>query len=252
MTAPLPGNEPDTPGPSSPAETAFPEARTWHVCLRQLSQLHETDRHNAARALHNQIGQAVSAIKMSAHLTLDEADAAQRRDDLLEIIRIADDTVAQLRDLHALLHPPQLESLGLEAALRAEAERFSASSPVTLDITALPQRPDPEIELAGFRIVQCLLRQIAVDKSHARLFLQLRDDGDSLRLRLESDQPADRSLPDTRNTALNGNASLLRAWAMAVHGDLSIDTLPDVGIRFELRLPYALPEAAVPTHAPAY
>ena len=244
MTAPLPGNEPDTPGLSSPAETAFPEARTWHACLRQLSQLHETDRHNAARALHNQIGQAVSAIKMSAHLTLDEADAAQRRDDLLEIIRIADDTVAQLRDLHALLHPPQLESLGLEAALRAEAERFSTSSPVTLDIAALPQRPDPEIELAGFRIVQCLLRQTAVDNSQARLFLQLRDDGDSLRLRLESD----RSLLD----ALNGNASLLRAWAMAVHGDLSIDTLPDVGIRFELRLPYALPEAAVPTHAPAY
>jgi glucose-6-phosphate-specific signal transduction histidine kinase len=252
MTAPLPGNEPDSPGPSSPAGTAFLDAHTWPVCLRQLAQLHETDRHNAARALHNQIGQAVSAIKMSAHLTLDEADAAQRRDDLLEIIRIADDTVAQLRDLHALLHPPQLESLGLEAALRGEAERFSANSPVTLDIAALPQRPDPEIELTGFRIVQCLLRQTTAADSRARLFLQLRDDGESLRLRLECDRPLDRLLPDTQNTALNGNVSLLRAWAMAVHGDLNVDTLPDVGIRFELRLPYALPEMAVSTHASAY
>lgn len=227
----------------------------WHACLRQLSALHEADRHTAARALHNQIGQAVSAIKMSAHLTLDEADAAQRREDLLEIIRIADDTVMQLRDLHALLHPPQLESLGLEAALRGEAERLSTASPahVELDIAALPQRPAAEIELTGFRIIQQLLRQVTAASPQARIFLQLRDEGDNLRLRLEFDQ-ASPNQPSSNQCV--PDAPLLRAWAIAVHGDLNIDTLPEVGIRFELRLPYALPDAlprsVVPAHLSAY
>ncbi len=212
--------------------------------------MHEADRHTAARALHNQIGQAISAIKMSAHLTLDEADAAQRREDLLEIIRVADETVAQLRDLHALLHPPQLEGLGLEAALRAEAERLSATTPVrvALDIDALPQRPATEIALTGFRIIQQLLRQATATRSPLHIFLQLRDEKDNLRLRLELDQPAlDQPAPDT---------PLLRTWAMAVHGDLGVDVLPGVGIRFELRLPYAMPdaplEAVAPVHAPRY
>lgn len=247
MTSPLPGTPPSSPEPLAPEGSA--RELEWHICLRLLSALHETDRHAAARALHNQIGQAVSAIKMSAHLTLDEADAAQRREDLLEIIRIADDTVAQLRDLHALLHPPQLEGLGLEAALRAEAERFSATPPahVALDIAALPQRPAAEIELACFRIVQQLLRQATAGSSQARIFLQLQDEGDHLRLRLEFDQPVPNELA--------AETPLLRAWATAVRGDLSIHALPEVGIRFELRLPYALPDALPKTasaHASAY
>jgi glucose-6-phosphate-specific signal transduction histidine kinase len=244
MTSPLPGTSPSSPGPLAPEGSAHePE---WRVCLRQLSALHETDRHTAARALHNQIGQAVSAIKMSAHLTLDEADPVQRREDLLEIIRIADDTVAQLRDLHALLHPPQLESLGLEAALRAEGERFSVatSAQVALDIDALPQRPAAEVELTGLRIIQQLLRHATAAGAQARVFLQLRDEGDNLRLRLEFDQSApDQPAPDV---------PLLRAWAIAVHGDLAIDALPGVGIRFELRLPYVLPDAPAETTMPAH
>jgi glucose-6-phosphate-specific signal transduction histidine kinase len=247
MTSPLPGTPPLSPGSLTPGEPA--RELEWRLCLRQLAALHEADRHAAARALHNQIGQAVSAIKMSAHLTLDEADAAQRREDLLEIVRIADDTVAQLRDLHALLHPPQLESLGLEAALRAEAERFSSASParVSLDIGALPQRPAAEVELAGFRIVQQLLRQSAAADAQARVFLQLRDDGDWLRLRMELDPPA----ADRPPGQLMPDLPLLCAWAAALHGDLGIEALPGAGIRFELRLPYALPDAPLPAQASA-
>lgn len=258
MTSPLPGTPTSPPG--SPAPDGSVREPEWHACLRQLSALHETDRHTAARALHNQIGQAVSAIKMSAHLTLDEADAAQRREDLQEIIRIADDTVTQLRDLHALLHPPQLESLGLEAALRGEAERLSTASPahVELDIAALPQRPAAEIELTAFRIVQQLLRQAIAANPQARTFLQLRDERDNLRLRLEFDPsiPNQPSSDQSSSYQFAPDASLLRAWATAVRGDLGIATLPGAGVRFELHLPYALPDAlpksVVPAHVSAY
>lgn len=245
MTPPPPGTEPAISGSHALGDSV--RENEWRNWFRQLSALHEADRRTAARALHNQIGQAVSAIKMSAHLTLDEADAAQRREDLLEIIRIADDTVAQLRDLHALLHPPQLDSLGLEAALRSETESVSAASAVgvTADIGALPLRPDAEIELTGFRIVQQLLRRMLTAAPRASVFLQLRDDGDGLSLRLECDDRDAAALG-----ALGAGASLLREWATALGGDLGI-AFPDTGIRFELRLPYTPPGAAAYVRASA-
>lgn len=138
------------------ADTALP----CHAdLLRELFARQEAERKHIARALHNEIGQAVSAIKMSAHLAADENDAEQRSEDLREIVRIADDTVARLRDLYSLLRPPQIDSLGLEASLRAESERWRArwNLDAELSATDMSSRPPPATELAAFRLVQDLL-----------------------------------------------------------------------------------------------
>jgi glucose-6-phosphate-specific signal transduction histidine kinase len=174
--------------PSAPDDPA--QAATSLAAFRRLSSVHEAERHAVAAALHDRVGQAVSAIKMSAHLSLDEADPAQRRDDLLEIIRIADDTVAQLRELYAQLRPPQLDALGLEAALRGELDRaLPRGVEARLDLAALPRRADPEVETACFRIVQHCLRAASVIDSGV-LSLSLHASGNdtlSLRLRLEAE-----------------------------------------------------------------
>lgn len=142
-----------TPPSPAPAPSATTDA------LRELYARQEAERKQVARALHNEIGQALSAIKMSAHLAGDEDDAAQRRQDLDDIVRIADDTVARLRDLYADLRPPQIDTLGLAASLRGEAERWQARWGVTprLDLADPAPRFPAAIELAAFRLVQDLL-----------------------------------------------------------------------------------------------
>ena len=97
--------------------------------LLQLFRLQEEERARVGRALHNQVGQALSAIRMGAHLVQSEDDADLRAEDLHEIIRASDETVAILRDLHAHLHPPQLDAIGLDAALRAAGARPVAPGP---------------------------------------------------------------------------------------------------------------------------
>lgn len=204
-----------------------------------MSALHERHRQDVAAALHNQIGQAVSAIKMSAHLILDEADALQRREDLLEIIRIADATVAQLRQLHCQLRPPQLDALGLEAALRGEVERHAnAVSEVRLELATLSSRPEPAVELACVRIAQQVLAHTLGRADgparNSRLQVALRDDGGMLRLRLRVDAG------DHHDVAAMAACELesLCEYAVAMGGSLHAEPAVDSCFAIELRLPF--------------
>ncbi len=195
--------------------------------LLQLFRLQEAERHQVGRALHNQVGQALSAIRMGAHLVQSENDPTQRRADLHEIIRASDETVAIVRDLHATLHPPQLDTIGLDAALRAEYERrFPGRPPV---LAPLPHAPAPDTALVAFRIAQALARAVA--HAGGTLTLALVGDSDatggfSLRLQADVDAHVD-ALP------------LLQALAAAVGGGLDADG-PAGGMHWRLRLPYAL------------
>lgn len=190
------------------------------AALRELIARQEAVRHQVARALHNEIGQAVSAIKMSAHLAADEDDAAQRKEDLGEIVRIADDTVARLRELYSVLRPPQLEALGLQASLRGEAESWQSRWGVdaVIEVTlAEDERAAPAIELTAFRSVQDVL---AAQTVLTRLSISATLSGDALLLRIEHDgaapEHATLALLQVRARAYGGDVELVQAGAGAV------------------------------------
>lgn len=157
---------------------------------RHLLSVQEDERRTLSRELHDDIGQQVTAIKLAALALQDEADAARRADIVAEIVGATDQTLAKVRDLSLLLRPPQLDALGLEAALRWQAGAMFRNGPPRLDlaIDPLPERPSPAAELACFRIAQEALtnalrhaRAQRVELSLAlhtrRLVLDVRDDG---------------------------------------------------------------------------
>lgn len=200
--------------------------------LLQLFRLQEEERARVGRALHNQVGQALSAIRMGAHLVQSEDDADLRAEDLHEIIRASDETVAILRDLHARLHPPQLDAIGLDAALRAEAERHFAPGTLPVSLPPLPRAPQADLALVAFRIGQALLRQAAA-RADSGAQVALADDGDGFVLTAR-DIPGD--LPD---------AALWRALAVAAGGRLD----DEEGSHWRLRLPYGSAPATSPAPA---
>ena len=195
--------------------------------LLQLFRLQEAERHRVGRALHNQVGQALSAIRMGAHLVQSEDDADLRAEDLQEIIRASDEAVAIVRDLHATLHPPQLDSIGLDAALRAEYERLFPGTAVAL--VPLPHAPAPEAALVAFRIAQVVMRAAAEVSTPPALALS-------------GDPTAGGTFVLDIQTDIEGldDRPLLHALAIAVGGDL--DAVP--GTPWRLRLPYGPASAA--------
>ena len=200
--------------------------------LLQLFRLQEGERARVGRALHNQVGQALSAIRMGAHLVQSEDDADLRAEDLHEIIRTSDETVAILRDLHAHLHPPQLDAIGLDAALRAEVERHFAPGTLSVSLPPLPRAPQADLALVAFRIGQALLRQAAT-RADGGAQVTLTDDDDAFVLSARH-IPGD--LPD---------AALWRTLASAAGGRLD----DEGGSHWRLRLPYGSAPATSPDPA---
>ncbi|GAB3049631.1 PAS domain S-box protein [Stenotrophomonas tumulicola] len=210
--------------------------RELQAMAGRLFSLQEDERRAISRDLHDDIGQAITAIKLSAWAALDEADHARRNEDLEQIVGLADSTVAKLRDLSTLLRPPQLDALGLEAALRWQAGVLFRASQTELlaDIQPLPQRPDNDIEQACFRIAQESLTN-ALRHAHAsqvslhlrdigqgRLHLQVRDDGEGF------DPMGPRGL----------GLIVMRERAQSVGGQLHIESAPGEGTLVDLHLPY--------------
>jgi signal transduction histidine kinase len=203
--------------------------------LLQLFRLQEAERLQVGRALHNQVGQALSAIKMGVHLVQSEDDPAQQQEDLQDIIRTCDETVAILRDLHATLHPPQLEAIGLEAALRAEHERVFPGATVAL--APLPCMPATDTALVAFRIAQVAMRTVA-------------GAGGTLALGLTGDAEADGGFTVTVDADVevpSAGLPLLQALAATLGGSVE-SRGGEHGSRWQLRLPYA-PAPVTPTDA---
>jgi len=213
--------------------------RELQALTRRLLSVQEDERRTLSHNLHDDIGQAITAIKLSAHAALEEDDPERRREDLASIMQTADDTIGKLRDLASLLRPPQLDALGLEAALRGHAQQVLRSAPgairLQLDIQPLPRRPAPEHEQVCFRIAQESLTNALRHANAGHIRVQLGDhDGEWFGLTLEDD--GDGFDPSAGHGL---GLVIMRERAHSVGGRLEIDAAPGRGTRIRLRLPYA-------------
>ncbi len=213
--------------------------RELHALAARVFTVQEDERRRISRDLHDDIGQSVTAMKLAAGSALGEADPDRRRDDLEDVLVLADATLERLRDLSILLRPPQLDALGLEAALRWHADRLlrHAGIALSLDIDALPARPHPAVEQACFRIAQEALTnvmrhagatgvEVRLHAGDGGLHLQVRDDGAGF-------APA-----DARGLGL----VIMRERAHGTGGRLEVATTPGSGTRIEACWPS--PQAA--------
>ncbi|MBN6150120.1 PAS domain S-box protein [Xanthomonas sp. AmX2] len=218
--------------------------RELQAMARRLFSLQEDERRAISRDLHDDIGQAITAMKLSAHAALDEPDAERRREDLQEIVQLADTSITKLRNLSTLLRPPQLDALGLEAALRWQAGMLFRASPVRLelDIDALPSRPSGEVEQACFRIAQESLTNALRHACAGEVRMSLRDE-QRRQLRLEVVDDGDGFDPaGPRGLGL----IVMRERAQSAGGTLQIESAPGAGTRVTLCLPYTTAAATPP------
>jgi len=203
---------------------------------RRLITIQENERRTLSRELHDDIGQAITAIKLGAMALQDESEPERRHEILAEIVGITDQTVSKLRNLSMLLRPPQLDTLGLETALRWQADTlFRSGKPkLELRLEPLPERPDPAVELACFRIAQEALTNILRHSKAKHVTLSLAPDatGENLHLAVTDDGIGFR--PDeTEGLGL----VTMRERAQQLDGTLRIDTTPGEGTRVSLTLP---------------
>ncbi|HLG15497.1 MAG TPA: PAS domain S-box protein [Blastocatellia bacterium] len=156
---------------------------------RQLMEAQETERRHLARELHDEIGQALTAVKLNLQALQQSLSARELKSRLDECIGIADRTLQQVRNLSIDLRPSMLDDIGLVSALRWYVDRFGQRSGINAQFSAarLARLPS-EIETACFRVAQESLtnvvrhsraRQVGVElkRRDGELELGIRDDG---------------------------------------------------------------------------
>jgi two-component system sensor histidine kinase UhpB len=172
-------------------QAALDEARQHIESLAaQVLTVQEEERARLSRELHDEIGQSVTALKLLL-------DSALRRDagratsgQITAALRIAEELIEQTRELSRRLRPPQLDDLGLAAALRWHLARLSAPGSLRIEFEDRigDARFPPAVELACFRIVQESLSNVlrharastvgvSLVQQSGRLELSVRDDG---------------------------------------------------------------------------
>jgi signal transduction histidine kinase len=107
----------------------FAEVNEGRARLEALAQqivtAQEEERRRVAIELHDEAGQALTALKMRLELLLKSLPLdSPLKSGLLEAVEIADETSERIRLLSHDLHPPALEELGLNALLDSFCQDF--------------------------------------------------------------------------------------------------------------------------------
>ena len=137
-----------------------------HRLSARLVRAQEDERRVIARELHDEVGQALTAVKMQ--LAVARRSLPDRQTGAIDEARaITDAALQSARQISRLLHPPMLEDTGLAATLDWYLKGFSERTgvPVGFVHAGMEERAAPEVETCLFRVVQEATTNIA---RHAR------------------------------------------------------------------------------------
>jgi len=212
--------------------------------FRRVVAAQESERQRIARDLHDETGQALTAIGMGLRGVADSLSPRNTAElDILHRLQaLTADALKELQRVISDLRPSHLDDLGLSAALRWYAGRLQELAPLTVkvDIVGEEQPIDEAVKITVFRIVQESLNNTIKHANATEALIQLsfrdngvhilaRDNGDGFDL----DQVKLRRLsrPSLGLAGMEERAALLG-------GRVTIQSRPGYGTEVEALIPY--------------
>jgi signal transduction histidine kinase len=216
--------------------------RGWHGRLRELNvevfRAVEDERRRIAGVLHDEIGQALAAVRMTlCELRASEASVA-RAGHLDRLRTLVEQSIEVTRSLTFQLSPQILYDLGLAAALQALVEQTGRDHGYRFSCT-LGKGWSPPAEDAGvalYRAVRELLHNVTKHARATRVHLALGGTGDEIWISLDDDGVG---FAATGRTAGGRGQGLfqVRERMDRLGGGFVIDSAPGRGTHARLTLP---------------
>src|SRR6202045_431824 len=132
--------------------------RSSRALSARILDLQDAERRRIARELHDSVGQYLVGLKINLEqLLTTRANFSPTHEKLLsDTIALAERSMLEVRTISHLLHPPLLDEVGLESAIRWYADGFAqrCALKVSLHLDPIINRLPKEVELALFRVLQ--------------------------------------------------------------------------------------------------
>lgn len=227
-------------------------SRRSHEQLRALSvrlqAVREEESKRIARAIHDELGQALTSLNLDLSWIQEKLQAEQHQPLRSQLQRrmkgakaLLDKTVQSVQRISSELRPAMLDDFGLTATLRWYAEEFEARSgircrwrpkPVTVGLSR-------EKGTAFFRLFQEILTNVArhsdahsvhlkLVRDHGELILEVADDGKGF---------DEMKLPTHKSLGLLG----MQERVAIIGGHLQVRSAPGKGTKITISAPIAVP-----------
>ena len=209
----------------------------------RLVDAQEEERRRLARELHDEVGQALTAVKMDIGIALRSDNRARATSALEEASEITETALRGVRDLSQLLHPSMLDDFGLPTTLGTYLRTFSHRTGIRAQLAdTIDARLLPPIEVCAYRIVQEACNNIVQHSGATACTVTLGAEEGTLRLTIDDNGRGFGTMAADvrRGLGLIG----MRERAQSLGGTFAVERAPGGGTRIAVGLPLqTVPEA---------
>lgn len=215
--------------------------RDLQALSSRLVTAQEEERRTISRELHDEVGQALTALKVELAIVQRNADLRGESGHLLDDARaMADGALHSVRDLSHLLHPSLLDDLGLPAAIDRYLRGISQRHGLSVDLMQenMDERLQPEVEVCAYRIVQEAVTNVVKHAHATRCHVHLLRKTDLLEVTIEDDGCGfDTAAPPSPERPRGLGLLGIRERVATLRGTLRIISAPDTGTRVTVEMP---------------
>jgi signal transduction histidine kinase len=151
-----------------------------------LQAAREEERKSIAREIHDELGQALTTIKLELSLLQEEVlqDAVVATGRIQSMKERIDETIHTVKRIITKLRPGLLDDLGLTAAIEWQTNDFQQHTGIVCEVSIEPEEMsiNQEISTAMFRIFQEILTNITRHSGATRVIVHLHQRGEMLEL----------------------------------------------------------------------
>ena len=214
--------------------------------LRQLAahlqNIREEERLGIARDIHDDLGQQLTAVKMSmVRLARQAGGDKAMQEDFQMVIDMIGKGIDSIRRISTQLRPGILDDLGLVEAMKWQIEEFEKRFSISAfsEFSESPDAISPSISINLFRIFQETLTNIARHAEAANIEVILHVDNRHLYLKVKDNGKGFNAseISSKRTLGLLG----MKERTLMIGGQFAMESRPGLGTTIEIEIPYDKP-----------
>lgn len=205
-----------------------------------LLTIQEEERRQLARELHDELGQSLTALKITLQSLSLHPEIATLQKPVAMAVNIVDVALAQTRQMSLNLRPPQIDDLGLPTAIRWNLERQSALAGLKASFSTenVPEKIPELLAISCYRIAQEALTNVLRHAHAGNVQVRLQHEGGKLQLEIQDDGVGFDSSQILRGISSMGVLNM-QERAVLAGGELDIESAPGSGCLVRATFPLA-------------